>query len=125
MAPGRYNLRPRGPTSTLEGRDVSADHTDIVEPINLFISAQTESITQLIAMALTQSSVKQGIRLFGDKAMEAINKEMLQLYTREVLLPRKKKQLTSEQLKKVLEYIMTIKEKNDGTVKGRGCADGR
>jgi len=94
IAPGRCNLCPRGLTSTLEGRDVSADHTDIVKSINLFVnlfvSAQTEPITQLIVTVLTQYNMKQGIRLFGDKAMEAIKKEMLQLYTREVLLPRKK-----------------------------------
>ena len=50
---------------------------------------------------------------------------MKQLVDCGVLLPRRQKQLTTEQFKKVLEYIMTIKEKNDGTIKGRGCADGR
>ena len=74
---------------------------------------------------MTQYSMKQGIKLFGDKALSAIRKEMKQLHTREVLKPRRKSKLSAVAKDRMLEYIMTIKEKNDKTVKGRGCADGR
>ena len=50
---------------------------------------------------------------------------MIQLHGRRVLKPRRKRDFTDKELRRMLEYIMTIKAKNDGTVKGRGCADGR
>lgn len=127
MISGGYNLRSRsrGPSSILEGLDVPEDKADVAKAINMYISAQAEPISQLIATVLTQYNLKQGVRLFGDKALAAVKKEMLQLYNRQVLIPRRRRQLTPEQFKKVLEYIMTIKEKNDGAIKGRGCADGR
>ena len=33
--------------------------------------------------------------------------------------------MTSEQKKDALEMLIFIKEKRDGTIKARGCADGR
>ena len=78
-----------------------------------------------MATVLTQYNLKQGVKLFGDKAYAAIRKEMLQLHTRKVLMPRRRCDLTKEHMDKMLEYIMTIKEKADESIKGRGCADGR
>ena len=69
--------------------------------------------------------MKQGIRLFGDKALSAIRKEMKQLHTRKVLKPRQKSELSKIAMDRMLEYIMTIKKKNNASVKGWGCADGR
>ena len=82
-------------------------------------------MTKLMATVMTQYSMKQGIRLFGDRVLTAIRKEMQQLHTRKVLNPRKKKEISKEAMDQMLEYVMTIKEKNDESVKGRGCADGR
>jgi hypothetical protein len=39
--------------------------------------------------------------------------------------PRHKKELTAEQRKEALAYLMFLKRKRTGQVKGRGCADGR
>ena len=38
---------------------------------------------------------------------------------------RKHNELTREDKKKALQYLMFLKEKRSGRIKGRGCADGR
>ena len=40
-------------------------------------------------------------------------------------VPRAAKELTPEQRKKALGYLMFLKRKRTGKVKARGCADGR
>jgi len=50
---------------------------------------------------------------------------MLQLHTRRVMKPKHKRKLSRKELREVLEYLMFLKRKRTGVVKGRGCADGR
>ena len=57
--------------------------------------------------------------------MDAIVKELKQLHDRKVIKPVDVRNMTSEERKKALAYLMFIKEKRDGSVKARGCADGR
>jgi len=40
-------------------------------------------------------------------------------------MPCSRNGLSYEEIKKALRYLMLIKEKRDGTIKARGCADGR
>jgi len=40
-------------------------------------------------------------------------------------MPKKKEEMSYEERKKALRYIMFIKEKRDGTIKARVCADRR
>jgi len=40
-------------------------------------------------------------------------------------LPKKKEDMTYNERKKALRYLMFLKEERDGTIKARGCADGR
>jgi len=40
-------------------------------------------------------------------------------------MPKKKEDMSYEERKKALRYLMFIKEKRDGTIKAKGCADGR
>ena len=40
-------------------------------------------------------------------------------------MPCSRNNLSYEERKKALRYLMLIKEKRDGTIKARGCADGR
>jgi len=64
--------------------------------------------------------------MFGEAGVEAVlRKEMQQLHTRKVMSPRKAKELTASQKKEALGYLMFLKRKRCGKVKGRGCADGR
>ena len=72
-----------------------------------------------------QMSLKAGLRTFGNDGVKAVEKKMRQLHDRGVMTPVHKKCLTPEQRKEVLAYLMFLKRKRCGKVKGRGCADGR
>jgi hypothetical protein len=76
-------------------------------------------------MATAQMSMKQGLRLFGKDGELAVSKEMRQLHDRHVMEAKHTKDLTPDEKKKALAYLMFLKRKRSGKVKGRGCADGR
>jgi hypothetical protein len=42
-----------------------------------------------------------------------------------VIEPKSANMLTNEEKKKALHYLMFLKKKRCGPIKGRGCADGR
>jgi hypothetical protein len=98
---GAYNLRPR------RARDYGHLHTMI------------EDVT------LTQLSMKQGLKTFGDKGREAVLSEIKQLHDRGVIQPKDPNSLSTQDKKNALEYLMFLKRKRCGKIKGRGCADGR
>ena len=70
-------------------------------------------------------SAKKGLIKHGDKAAVAILKEFAQLHEKEVFEGVLKSQLTPHQLKEALCLVKFIKEKKDGKLKGRTCAEGR
>jgi hypothetical protein len=74
---------------------------------------------------MTQYNLKQGILKFGDKGKQAVMTELQQLYDREVMQAVSKSDLTYDKRRGALRYIMFLKEKRCGKIKGRGCADGR
>ena len=57
--------------------------------------------------------------------MKSVEKEMRQLHDRDVMKPVHKNYLTPEQQGEALAYLMILKRKRCGKIKGRGCADGR
>ena len=71
-----------------------------------------------------QMSMKRGLKEFGEDGYIAVRKEMQQLHDRKVMQPIKRKDLTPAQKREALGYLMFLKKKRNGTVKGRGCADG-
>ena len=72
-----------------------------------------------------QMSLKAGLRTFGNDGLKAVEKEMRQLHDWEVMTPVHKNCLTPEQQKEALAYLMFLKHKHCGKIKGCGCADGR
>jgi hypothetical protein len=96
-----YNLRPRRP------RDYSHLHT------------------VLEGTVMTQHNMKKGIKLFAQDGVDAVLKELKQLHDRGVLEPQAPNSLSNEEKKASLQYLMFLKKKRNGTIKGRGCADGR
>ena len=56
--------------------------------------------------------------------MAAVFKEIKQIHERDVMDPVDFKQLSVEEKKATLPYLMFLKEKHNGSTKGRGCADG-
>ena len=74
---------------------------------------------------LTQYTLKKGLQVFGPPGVEAVYKEMQQLHARKVGEPRDASTLSTKQKKNALGYLMFLKQKRTGQIKGRGCADGR
>lgn len=76
-------------------------------------------------ICLTQMSAVKGIRIFGERELEAMVAEYEQLNTLEVFTPVDATKLTWEQKKQALNALDLIKLKRSGKVKGRTVADGR
>ena len=84
-----------------------------------------DQLATLKHTVLTQYTLKKGLQVFGPKGTEAVFAEMKQLHDRKVCEPVDVKSLSNEQKTKALGYLMFLKQKRCGRVKGRGCADGR
>jgi len=74
---------------------------------------------------LMQIDIKQGLLAFRERGNEGILKEPKQLLDKKAITPIQRMDMTTNKRKKVLSYLMFLKEKCDGTVKASGCADGR
>ena len=74
---------------------------------------------------LTQYTLKKGLQVFGPPGVEAVYKELQQLHEQKVGEPRDATTLSPMQKKNALGYLMFLKQKRTGQIKGRGCADGR
>jgi hypothetical protein len=96
-----HGLRPRRP------RDYSHLHTVLEHTV------------------MTQHSLKRGLKEFGDAGVDAVLKELQQLHDRQVIKVMNPTTLTREQKRAALKYLMFLKKKRCGRIKGRGCADGR
>jgi hypothetical protein len=75
--------------------------------------------------AMTQYSLKKGLRKFQKVGEAAVSKELRQLHMRDTFTPQKVEDLSEIQKRGALESLMFLKEKRDGSIKGRACADGR
>ncbi len=78
----------------------------------------------VVAMIMTQLSLKAGLKRWGRKAEEAVHSEMKQLHFRDTFKPLHYHELTDAQKKTVLESHLFLKEKRDGKIKGRKVAGG-
>jgi hypothetical protein len=81
--------------------------------------------TTLDGIMMTQHSLKQGLKLYGDDAVKAVLKELKQVHDRKVMTPKRSQALSAQDKRDALQYLMFLKKKRCGTIKGRGCADGR
>ena len=79
----------------------------------------------LEAIALTQYTLKRGLKEFGEDGLIALGKEVGQLHERKVAKPVDGSKLTREQKRASLRYLMFLTKKRCGRIKARGCADGR
>jgi hypothetical protein len=108
----------------LKGRDGDGSLPTIARPEE-FRGGRHQSHIILQNIVMTQYNLRQGIKKFGDQGKAAVLTELRQLYDRYVMNPVNKYDLTPEERKGALRYLMFLKEKRSGTIKGQGCADGR
>ena len=85
----------------------------------------TDEMDNIITMITEQMLAKKGLRLFGLDGVNAIKKELEQLVYQSVMHGKHHGQLTREQCKAALKYLMFLKQKRCGQIKTQGCADGR
>jgi ribosomal protein L22 len=67
--------------------------------------------------------LRKGQQVLGKAGEDAVTKELTQLHERKVL--KAVANLNCKERKDALKYLMFLKEKRKGIIKGRGCADGR
>ena len=65
---------------------------------------------------MTQLNIHDGLKEFSNKGDEAITKEIKQLHTRQALMPHSRNDISHEERKKALRYLMFLKENIDGTI---------
>ena len=96
-----------------------------LEPEAAFTLLMGDDAEQVFNFLTEQMSAKRGLQQFGEAGADAIKKELEQLVYRKVMQGRSAGQLTTAQKKAALRYLMFLKQKRCGRIKGRGCADGR
>lgn len=102
-------------------RKIADYHARIV-----LVSQAIEQYNNIEASLVTpQYGVKRGLEIFGEKGAEAVLKELKQLHDLSVVSPVHPRDMTKEEIKRALPYLMFLKRKRCGKIKGRGCADGR
>ena len=74
---------------------------------------------------LSQYSMKKIINLFRDKDFEAVTTELQQLYVMKKVEPMAPEMTTRDLSQTALRYLIFLKQKRCGKIKGPGCADGR
>ena len=74
---------------------------------------------------LSQYGTKKGIKIFDEHGTRVAQKEIEQLHNRKAIKPRLSIDMTVEHKIRTVSYIMLLKEKRYGLIKGRGCANGR
>ena len=71
-----------------------------------------------------QMSLKKGLKYFGKSGADAVIAEMRQLDGLNVIKPIHKSNLTQEEKKQALSYLMYLKQKWCGWIKAHRCANG-
>ena len=82
-------------------------------------------IIQTMCSLVQTYSINKGIKQFGDQAVKSLEKEMGQMNMRGAFEPIKYENWEDKNKKKIIESLIFITEKQDGTIKSRFCADGR
>ncbi|KAG7374846.1 reverse transcriptase RNA-dependent DNA polymerase [Nitzschia inconspicua] len=120
--PGNVGPNTRSRTRQQRGRAPRSERALLTALLDTF---KPETHRTLFCLVTAQMTANRGVKVFGKAGEEAIEKELRQLLTRNVMHGVHSRELTQEQRRAALRYLMFLKEKRCGTIKGRGCADGR
>jgi hypothetical protein len=80
--------------------------------------------TGMNIICMTQYSMKQDLKKFGQIGVDALITDLRKLDTRKVLDPVHERLLSKEYRRTTLTFLICLKEKRTGIIKGRCCADG-
>ena len=98
---------------------------DDMEHQTVFTMLMEDDSHEMLSFSTEQMSAKRGLKHFGTAGADAIMKELKQIVYRKVMEGRNSRELTTAQKKAALKYLMFLKQKRCGKIKGRGCTDGR
>jgi hypothetical protein len=116
--PDRYWTR-------LEEETVGATHKVTQKKTDNTLEYDTEKAS-ILAMSFAQTyGLIKGLIKFGDKGKHAANEEMKQLHDRKSFRPININDYDRSDRRRVMESIMFLTEKRDGTIKARNVTDGR
>lgn len=77
-----------------------------------------ETAAEALVFVTEQMSAKKGLKVFGNAGAEAIMSELQQLLYRKVMVGRKPADLSRKQKQAALKYLMFLKQKRCGKIKG-------
>lgn len=83
-----------------------------------------EDEMKVLGVIMTQLSLREGLKRFGERGKQGALKEMRQLHDMHTFFPRAPKSLTREEKRNALSSLIFLKEKDTGEVKGRTCVNG-
>jgi len=89
----RYDLRPRPTKRNQKYNMVSVGQQSTIAKPHLHVM-------------LNQVGIREGLKKFGKEGNNALLKELSQLHCRDTLLPKKKEDMTYEERKRALRYLM-------------------
>ena len=78
----------------------------------------------IVDIIMTQYNMKQSLNHFIQNRVSASEKEVRQLFMMDALETYDPKELSREDLRAAMAYMMFLKEKWDSTIKARGCCNG-
>ena len=94
-----------------EIHSVAKAYFNAVNAINSFVKPTQPTNIITNDTILTQYSIKQGLNVFGNKFEAAVQKELQQFHYRRVVEPKKTQDLSYEQQRRSLAYLMFLKLK--------------
>ena len=109
-----------------DGYGPTIRHIERKHQKTVLVSRAIEEYNKLEAsLATPQYTLNKGLKIFGEAGSAAVYKELLQLHERKVISPMMITELTKQQIKRSLPYLMFLRRKKCSKIKARGCADGR
>ena len=109
-----------------EIHSVAKAYINVVNAITYFVKPTPPTKISTNETILTQYSINQGLKVFWKKGKAKVLKELHQFHDRRVVKPKKTQDLSYENRRRSLAYLMFMKLKNDDvTIKGREYADCR
>ena len=91
---------------------------------HMFFTDMVSEAPNAVEAIMTQLSLKAGLKRWKEKGYEAAYNEMKQLHYRTTFRPKHWHKLSAKEKASILESHLFLKEKRNGTIKGRQVAGG-
>ena len=79
----------------------------------------------ILGIIITEYILKQGLQSFCTKSEEGITKELTHLHDNTIFIPMDPGSLTKEQLSSDIAFLVFLKDRICGEIKGRACDKGK